>query len=63
MPVINVRMHEGRTVDQKRALIEGITKVVNETVNAPYENITVFIEDVPFTNLAKAGVLLCDKEK
>jgi len=56
-------MHEGRTVDQKRALIEGITKVVNETVNAPYENITVFIEDVPFTNLAKAGVLLCDKKK
>lgn len=63
MPVVTIQMHEGRTVEQKRALIEGVTKVVNETTGAPYENITIFIDDVPFTNLAKAGVLLCDKKK
>ena len=62
MPAVTIQMHEGRTIEQKRALVEGVAKVVNETTGAPYENITIFIHDVPFTNLAKAGVLLSDKK-
>lgn len=63
MPVVNIKMVEGRTVEQKRALVEGVTKAVNEAVGAPYENIMVLIEDVPLTNVAKAGVLFSDQKK
>ena len=34
MPLVQVYMAKGRTDDQKRALLEGITKVMNETVGA-----------------------------
>jgi len=63
VPVVNIKMVEGRTVEQKRALVEGVTKAVNEAVGAPYENIMVLIEDVPLTNVAKAGVLFSDQKK
>jgi 4-oxalocrotonate tautomerase len=63
MPIVNIQIAEGRTVEQKRALVEGVTKVVNETTGAPCENITILIEDVPLTNVAKAGVLFCDIKK
>lgn len=46
MPYVTVKMLSGRTVEQKRALIEKVTEAVSETTNAPKENITVFIEEM-----------------
>ena len=47
MPYVTVKMLEGRTDEQKRALVEKVTAAVSETVNAPVENVTVFIEEMP----------------
>ncbi|EPE63001.1 putative tautomerase ywhB domain protein [Exiguobacterium sp. S17] len=54
-------MLPGRTVDQKRALIEKVTDAVSETTNAPKENITVFIEEMDATHYGQAGVMHADK--
>jgi 4-oxalocrotonate tautomerase len=49
-------MLEGRTEDQKRAVIEKVTAALQEAVGAPKETIRVWIQDVPKQNWGIAGV-------
>ena len=49
MPYVTVKMLEGRTEEQKRALVKEVTEAVSRTVNAPPENVTVFIEEMSKT--------------
>ncbi|MEN0645049.1 2-hydroxymuconate tautomerase [Alkalicoccobacillus gibsonii] len=55
MPIVTVKMLEGRNDDQKRALIEQVTSAVVETVDAPPENVTVIIEEMKHEHYGKAG--------
>ena len=61
MPYVTVKMLEGRSDDQKRALVEKVTAAVAETTNAPVENVVVFIEEMPKSHYAVAGTRLSDK--
>ena len=61
MPIITVKLLEGRTDDQKRALVKEVTDAVSRTVNAPKENITIVIEEMAKNHYANAGVLSSDK--
>lgn len=61
MPIVTVRMLEGRTDEQKRALIEKVTAAVNETANAPKETISVYIEEMSKNHYGIAGVRISDK--
>lgn len=61
MPIITVKMLEGRTIEQKRELVKEVTEAVSKTVNAPKENISVIIEEMPKQHYAKAGVLSYDQ--
>ena len=60
MPVIQCDIREGRTEEQKRALAQEITRVVQETVGAPVEYIYVLIRETPGYHHVKAGVALED---
>ena len=61
MPYVTVKMLEGRTDDQKKALCEKVTEAVSETTGAPKENITVFIEEMKKSHYAVSGVRASDK--
>jgi len=61
MPYVTVKMLEGRTDEQKKALVEKVTEAVSETVNAPKENITVFIEEMSKNHYGVAGVRKSDE--
>jgi 4-oxalocrotonate tautomerase len=61
MPYVTVKMLEGRTDDQKRALVEKVTDAVTETTGAPKEAVTVFIEEMTKNNYAVAGKRMSDK--
>lgn len=61
MPYVTVKMLEGRTEEQKKALVEKVTAAVSETVNAPVENVVVFIEEMPKNHYAVAGTRFSDK--
>ena len=63
MPIITVKMLEGRTEEQKRALVAEVTEAVSKTVNAPKENISIIIEEMSNVHYAKAGVLAKDMKK
>ena len=56
MPFAQIYLMEGRTEEQKRAVIEKVTAAVVEAVGAPKENVRVWIQDVPKTNWGIAGV-------
>jgi 4-oxalocrotonate tautomerase len=47
MPHVIIKMYEGRTDEQKEALVAAITKDVIEIANAPETAVSVAIEDYP----------------
>ncbi len=61
MPMIRVEMYEGRTADQKRALVKKVTEAFTTTCGGPPEAVQVLITDVSKENWATAGVLAADK--
>ncbi len=61
MPIITVQLLEGRTDEQKRALVEKVTAAVAETTGAPAERVSIVIEEMKQTNFAVGGVRTCDK--
>ena len=61
MPYVTVKMLEGRTEEQKKALCEKATEAVSETTGAPKERITVFIEEMTKSHYAVGGVRASDQ--
>jgi len=61
MPYVTVKMIEGRTEEQKRALVEKVTEAVCETVDVPKEKVVVFIEEMSKNHYAVAGKRLSDE--
>lgn len=61
MPFITVELLEGRTIDQKRALVKKVTEAVMETANVPKERVHVFVRDLKKDEYAHDGVFFCDK--
>lgn len=55
MPFAQIFLMEGRTDEQKRAVIEKVTDALVEAVGAPRENVRVWIQEVPKTQWGIAG--------
>ncbi|WP_117168387.1 2-hydroxymuconate tautomerase [Paraliobacillus sediminis] len=60
MPYVTVKMLEGRTDEQKKALIEKVTEAVSETTGASKEKVIVFIEDIDKSQYGVGGKRLID---
>lgn len=63
MPIIQIHLIEGRTVDQKRALVDKVTQAVCETVNVTPEHVKIILLDMARHDYATAGVLKLDEQK
>ncbi|WP_269433439.1 2-hydroxymuconate tautomerase [Bacillus sp. CHD6a] len=61
MPYVTVKMLEGRSEEQKKALVEKVTAAVSETTGAPEEKIVVFIEEMTKGHYAVGGKRLSDQ--
>ena len=55
MPFAQIYMIEGRTEEQKKAVIEKVTQALVDAVGAPAANVRVWIHDVPKENWGIAG--------
>jgi len=60
MPIVTVEMWEGRTVEQKKQLVEGITSVI-ANMGVPPEQVHIIIKDNPKHNWASGGKLASEK--
>jgi 4-oxalocrotonate tautomerase len=56
MPFAQIYMIEGRTEEQKRAVIEKVSAALVEATGTPIANVRVWIQEVPKENWGIAGV-------
>jgi 4-oxalocrotonate tautomerase len=61
MPEIVIYAVEGRTIDQKRALVKDITNAVVRNFDVEPEAVTVQIVEARKTDKAKGGVLFSER--
>lgn len=61
MPVVQIHLIQGRSVEQKRALVKKVTEAVCESISVPAENVHVILTDMKREDYADAGVLHLDK--
>ncbi|MEO6298507.1 MAG: 4-oxalocrotonate tautomerase [Paracoccaceae bacterium] len=60
MPVIRIEMFEGRTVEQKRACAEAVTKAFCDTCAGTPQSVTIIFSDVAKSDWASSGRLASD---
>lgn len=60
MPFVTIQFLEGRTDDQKKALVSEVTEVVAKNLKAPKENIHVILEEIKKTDYGVGGVRKSD---
>ncbi|MCL2351479.1 MAG: 4-oxalocrotonate tautomerase [Firmicutes bacterium] len=60
MPIINLKMYDGRTVEQKREFVRRVTDLSAEVLKCPPEAVTVVIDEYRHENWAQAGTLTSD---
>jgi 4-oxalocrotonate tautomerase len=60
MPVIQITMSEGRTLEQKRELVRVLTKETARILNSKEENMRILIYEVSKENWGDAGILGVD---
>lgn len=63
MPVVRVEIYDGRSLDQKRELVAGITEVVARVCAVSAEGVHVIIDEVKRENWSIGGKLWPDRQK
>ena len=61
MPKVTIQIFEGRTLEQKRAMVAKVTDAIMETIGARREGIDITILEIDKTQYAVGGELYCDK--
>ena len=61
MPVVTINTWKGKTVEQKRKLMEGIKKAFMD-IGVDPASLTIIIHDVPRYNWAKSGEQVSSEE-
>lgn len=60
MPFIHVQLFEGRTIEQKRAFVEAVTKETVRTLACSVDDVEVVFDEIKKSNWATAGKLHSD---
>ena len=62
MPIVFVEMWEGRSVEEKKRLIKGITEAVTGKLGVTPDHVQVILRDYPKHNWSKAGKLASEPD-
>jgi len=63
MPVVQITMLQGRTVEQKRKIAKRVTDALVEEAGARREGTTITFHEVSKESYASGGELMADKIK
>ncbi len=61
MPTVHIYMFEGRTQEQKRKLVQGVTKAISAAAEIPDSSTTIIIHDTKKSDYATGGVMASDE--
>ena len=61
MPIVNIAILKGRTLEQKKELVKTVTAAVAKSVDVPPEKVWIKIDELDKENFATGGTLHCDK--
>ena len=62
VPIIQILLLKGSTIDEKRKLVRSLTAAVVDSLGVQPDSIRIIITEIPKYNYAKAGVLKSDKK-
>jgi 4-oxalocrotonate tautomerase len=60
MPLVTIKLIEGRNKEQKRGLVRDVTEAIVKNVNCPPGAVHIDIIEYTQENLGEAGELFCD---
>lgn len=61
MPIVQMEIFKGRTVEQKREMAKEVTNAICRTLSCPPEAVSIIIREMDKENFAAAGQLFYDK--
>jgi len=61
MPIVQIDLIEGRSLEQKREMVKKVTEAIVDTAKCPPEAVTIVIREAPAQHIGKAGVLASDR--
>lgn len=61
MPIVEIKMIEGRTVDTKREVVRAVTEALVQTASVKPEDVRIHIVDLPKNSFGRAGKLIIDR--
>lgn len=61
MPTYHIELFEGRSVEEKRKLVEAVARVTTEVLGSSPESVDIVITDVKRENWATGGKLWSER--
>ena len=62
MPLVTIKILEGRTVEQKRGMARDVTAAIVKNIGCPATAVQIDILDLKKENISAGGVLFCDNK-
>ncbi len=62
MPVVSIKIVEGRTIEQKRGMVKDVTAAIVKNIGCPPAAVHINIMDLKRENFADGGILLSDNQ-
>ena len=62
MPIIQVNLLEGRTIDQKKKLVANLTEAVVKSLDVKPDAVRIILQEMAKQDYAIGGVLAIDKQ-
>jgi 4-oxalocrotonate tautomerase len=62
MPVVTVQQSPGRTLEQRRLLVQRITEAFQEAYNVGPDSVTIFLQNYDDEHWGKEGLLQVDRK-
>jgi len=60
MPLVTIKILEGRTVEQKRGMAKDVTEAIVKNIECPPAAVQIDIVDLKTENVAQGGKLFVD---
>ena len=62
MPIVTIKLIEGRNVEQKRGMVKDVTDAICKNIGCPSQAVSIDIVEYSPENLAQNGQLFSDRE-